>query len=344
MFETKMNNNSETTGTCSVPVQKATGLEGAGSVRIYSCVALLSAEAPATLPATQGHHAHAAFLDLVRGVDPDLAAWLHDSRGRKPFTVSPLRGLPAGREGQVHVPAGWTCWLRFTFLAQPVFDTFLAALLKGETPPRIRLGTGSFLVTEVLCTPGSHPWAGWTTAEALGAITLGAGRPGQPGLSGTVEVQNVATAGAAETSKKAGGLTAFTFELASPTAWSLGGNGSRRVEVLPTPALFFGSLLSSWNAWFGDRFGHISPEVRDYFSEAVVVSRLDLKTRMYRYHDHLQVGVVGRVSYRLLDVPGTAEARVLNTLADLAFYTGVGYQTTMGMGQVRRLPDESLPL
>lgn len=298
-----------------------------GVFRLYSCVAFLTAEEPATLPATQGHHAHAAFLELVRGVDPKLAAWLHDAHGRKPFTVSPLCGLPEARHGQVQVAAGWTCWLRLTFLAQPVFDTFLAALLRGAAQPRIRLGTGSFLVTQARCTPGSHPWAGWTTANALAA------KMGRPGLPSAVNAQDAA--------EVAGGPTTFTFELASPTAWSLGGHRGRRIEVLPTPVLFFGSLISSWNAWFGDRLGRIGPELRDYLAEAVVVGRMDLETRMYRYQDHLQVGTVGRVTYRLLDRPATAEAGILNALADFAFYAGVGYRTTMGMGQVRRLPDET---
>lgn len=293
------------------------GDQGKEPKRLYSCVAFLTAEAPAALPATQGHHAHAAFLDLVNRVDPALAKWLHDAPGRKPFTVSPLRGLPAPRAGLIEVPAGWRCWLRFTFLAQPVFATFLAALLHGADALRLQLGSGSFLVTEVRCTPGSHPWAGWTTAETLAAQMRG---------------------GPART---AGPSSSFSFELATPTAWSLGGDRGRRIEVLPTPALFFGSLLSTWNAWFGDALGRIGPELRDYLAEAVVVSYMHLETRMFRYRDHLQVGTVGRVTYRLLGPPDTAEARILAALADFAFYAGVGYRTTMGMGQVRLLPDGS---
>lgn len=297
-------------------------LQGKNLPYLYSCVASLTAEAPTTLPATQGHHAHAAFLDIVRSVDPALAAWIHDSTGRKPFTVSPLHGLPEGRNGHVHVPAGWTCWLRFTFLAQPLFDTFISAFLHGAVRPRIRLGPGVFTVTEVRCTPGSHPWAGWTSAEELVS--------GQPG-----EATSTAAAGRAD--EEAG---VFTFELATPTAWSLGGDRGRRMDVLPSPALFFGSLASCWNAWFGDRLFRIGPELRDYAAEAMVVSRMQLETRMYRYRDHLQIGTVGRLTYRLLDRSDTAEARQVNALADLAFYSGVGYRTTMGMGQVRRLPGE----
>lgn len=299
---------------------------------LYACVVFLTADEPAVLPATQGYHAHAAFLDLVRGVDPGLAAWLHDSRGRKPFTVGPLHRLPEPRRGEIKVPAGWTCWMRFTFLAQPVFESFRSALLRGSLQPRLRLGSGSFLISEVRYGPGSHPWAGWTTAEALAA---------RMGLSGGPPAPAPAAAGEPDRDAVANGApVAFSFELASPTAWSLGGKRGRRVEVLPTPALFFGSLIAAWNTWFGERLGRIDPRLPDYVAQAVVVSRMDLATRMYRYQDHLQVGTVGRITYRLLDSPRSPEARILDALADLAFFSGVGYRTTMGMGQVRRLAEE----
>ena len=299
---------------------------------LYSCVVFLTADGPAVLPATQGHHAHAAFLDMVRGVDPGLAAWLHDARGRKPFTIGPLRGLPQPRRGEIQVPAGWTCWLRFTFLAQPVFESFRSALLCGSLQPRLRLGSGWFLISEVRYGPGSHPWAGWTTAEALAARMGLPGAPPAPAPAASEEHDREAAADDAPVT--------FSFELASPTAWSLGGERGRRVEVLPAPALFFGSLVASWNAWFGERLGRIDPTLREYVAQAVVVSRMELATRMYRYQEHLQVGTVGRITYRLLDSPRAPEARILDVLADLAFYSGVGYRTTMGMGQVRRLADE----
>src|SRR6185503_6482194 len=37
-----------------------------------------------------GELVHAAFFDLLRSVDRDAAMALHDTAGRKPFTLSPL--------------------------------------------------------------------------------------------------------------------------------------------------------------------------------------------------------------------------------------------------------------
>jgi CRISPR/Cas system endoribonuclease Cas6 (RAMP superfamily) len=42
------------------------------------------------------------------------------------------------------------------------------------------------------------------------------------------------------------------------------------------------------------------------------------------------------VTYLLKDRRDEAMARLLNLLADFAFYSGVGYKTTMGMGMVKR--------
>lgn len=281
---------------------------------LYACVVKLYAANDGKLPATQGHHAHAAFLDIVRAVDPTLAQALHGSSGRKPFTVSPLQGLPAPHEGKIVVKAGQTAWLRFTMLVEPLFRAFIGRFLQSDARPTIRLSRVEFAVGEVLTTPGSHPWASYTTAQEL--------------LDRWRERDMRGRNNPAHT---------FTLEFASPTAWSLGGRWGKRIEVLPRPRLFFGGLATTWDAWFKDVFRMDSRYIRDYAAETVVVSRMQLETRMYQYRGYKQVGTVGTLTYELLDYANEHLVRVLNTLADFAFYAGVGYKTTMGMGQVRRV-------
>ena len=67
---------------------------------LYSSVIKLTNLLPVTIPPPGGQHAHAAFLDILRAVDPALSQALHDLNGRKPFTVSPLMGLPKNRQRQ----------------------------------------------------------------------------------------------------------------------------------------------------------------------------------------------------------------------------------------------------
>jgi CRISPR-associated endoribonuclease Cas6 len=106
------------------------------------------------------------------------------------------------------------------------------------------------------------------------------------------------------------------------------------MEPFPTPALLFGSLAAAWN--------RISPQpldkaaLRAYAEETVVVGLYRMASRMVRYWGQPQIGAAGTVTYLLKDRRHHDMIRALNTLADFAFYSGVGYKTTMGMGQVRR--------
>jgi hypothetical protein len=105
-------------------------------ITLYSTVVKLIAVQDGQLPATQGRLAHAAFLDIIRAVDPALADALHASRGRKPFTVSPLWGLPRQQDpkGQLTVRRGHQTWLRFTLLGSQLFTTFTRHFLSPLTP------------------------------------------------------------------------------------------------------------------------------------------------------------------------------------------------------------------
>jgi CRISPR-associated endoribonuclease Cas6 len=297
---------------------------------LYSTVVKLIAMQDGSLPATQGRLAHAAFLDILRGVDPDLAAALHASSGRKPFTVSPLYGLPRPQDGQVPVRRGRTAWLRFTLLGGELFATFTRRFLTPSPAlataghlvpltgggraegvgPTIRMGAVDFAVSEVLTTPGSHAWAGYTP---LSALERGWGERRLDAAAWNIDLR-----------------------FASPTVFSRGTRDGlgKWMEPFPSPGLLFGSLAAAWN--------QVSPRpvdkaaVRAYAEETVVVGLYHMSSRMVRYWGQPQIGATGRVSYLLKDRRDQSMIRTLNRLADFAFYSGVGYKTTMGMGQVRR--------
>jgi len=269
----------------------------------YSLVVQLIAEHDATLPATHGDLGHAAFLVMIRAVQPELAQVLHDHHGRKPFTVSPLRDLPPVRNGICRLRAGDQPWLRLTVLDPQLFAAFMERLLTGPTMT-IRLGEAHFQISQVLGTPGSHPWAGYTTVETL-----------QTGASKEHRIRLV---------------------FASPTAFSLGAKGEvkRRMSVLPVPELLWGSLRGSWKAFVGQKIPfEFETWVRDY---VVVREVRNWRTHIYQFRNGTQVGGNGDVVFEALD-HDPDHLRTLNQLADFAFYAGVGYKTTMGMGQVRRV-------
>ena len=266
---------------------------------LYSSLIRLHALHAGLIPQTQGHLAHAAFLKLVEQVDPDLSAALHDANARKPFTLSPLHGLPAPHRGEARLRAGHECWLRVTLASDVMFQTFINRFIHGDAHPTIRLGTMEFGVSAVLTTPGSHPWAGYTTAEAL-----------------------LAEARAEDT---------IALEFASPFSFSLGDN---RVEIMPRPEMLFGGLRKKWAEWCGLPLP-VALE-RDWLRENVLVGEWLMRSRMLRYGAQSQIGSEGTAIFRLFSADVDV-LRTLNALADFAFYAGVGRKTPQGMGQVKRL-------
>jgi len=281
---------------------------------LYALIIRLTAARDGRLRATQGHLAHAAFLDMLRQVDAPLAERLHGGGGRKPFTVSALEGFGRGRDGRLTIAAGGDGWLRLTLLDPRLFATFIRFFLEGNGRARLRLEGIEFQIGEILSTPGSHPLAGYATLADLRACW------------------------------DATALTAahrvIALDFRSPTAFSLrGGPGvGRRMHVLPDPPLVFGELAGYWDGLTGD---DTQAAVRDFAARDVVVSRYQLATHMGDYGGgRLQVGFAGHVTFEVLDPARPDLTRHLNRLADLAFFTGLGSKTTMGMGQVRRIGRE----
>jgi CRISPR-associated endoribonuclease Cas6 len=274
---------------------------------LYSVVLVLTPTREATVRATMGDQAHAAFLRTVQDADPALAEVLHlPNLPARPFTVSPLLGVGRPHERQVHLSPDDDYFLRFTILYPPIFERFMARFLHGKGRPVIRLGRALLLIKEILTTPGSHPWAGYTTWARLAAEA----RP-EPEIA---------------------------LDFTTPTAFGFGQREwGKKVVVLPQPDLVFGSLARSWNNLAPPPLGVDRDALMAYLREHVVVKRLcGLETQMLRFRRSPQVGFVGQVTYGLMAEDEAARSQ-LNALADFAFYAGVGMKTTMGMGQVRRM-------
>jgi CRISPR-associated endoribonuclease Cas6 len=276
---------------------------------LYATIVKLVAAETGLLPATQGRLAHGAFLDIIRQVDPELSATLHTENRRKPFTVAPLRGLGEARNGYAKVRQGWEVSLRFTLLGNELFATFIRhffdpSIFRQKSPwPTLRLGEVEFVFSEVLTSPGSDRWAGYTNLDDL---------------------------------HQAEAAREISIEFASPTAFSLSANGlGKRIETVPTPKLLFGSLAAKWNAYLEP---HLDQEaIEKYAEKSVVVGQYQMRSQVYRYWQQPQLGAVGTMTYLLQDKSNEEMNRCLNMLADFAFYAGVGYKTTMGMGQARRV-------
>lgn len=99
--------------------------------------------------------------------------------------------------------------------------------------------------------------------------------------------------------------------------------------LLPEPGLVFGSLLSRFNAHSPFPF---PAESRAAF-ERLRVSRYDLRTSAVEYGRYKIIGFTGRITFTFpTDFPPQM-AYLSAALARFARFSGVGYKTTMGLGQ-----------
>lgn len=263
---------------------------------LYSLVLQLAPSAGNALPAAPGHQVQALFFELVRQSDPELANELHASLPGKPFTVATLPRARGGGRGLLEV--------RISLLATSLWQPVVQALLQQISRPALRLGSTALVLRDVPGTPGSHPWAGFTSYAELVAVVEPAER--------------------------------LTLEFVTPTAISKGNDarGRKKLELLPLPSAVFGALMRRWNA-LAPPEARLSAESVEAAHQATLVSEYNVHTRTEQMKSGPQKGFVGQCSYEL--PPDSEQQRALTLLADAAFYLGVGAKTTRGMGLCRRV-------
>jgi len=266
---------------------------------LTSLVLMLRADETVTIARNVGAAAHAVLLGLIAESAPELAERLHHSDQQRPFTCSSLvGGRPRG--AMQELAPDQDLFLRYTGLTEEVSAHL--RILSAAPPSRLQLLNAALNITAATLDPEVHPWAAQTTYEELAARWL---RPGNAPERHTA------------------------LRFVSPTAFRSGG----RVVPLPLPDLVYGSLVNKWNAFANVA---ISEEVRRYADECMGVSRYRLETRAIRSRGgSMQIGFTGRCRFTAFNSDRYWLA-VVQLLTDYAFYAGIGYQTTMGMGQARR--------
>ena len=274
-----------------------------------------------TVPAFLGRAAHAWFLEQMRDVNPALNRTLHEPNVRRPFTVSPLWS-PGARAAQEHVAlaAGQPCHLRITAIAEDVTD-----VLRAELAPRWRTGTvilagAPFRIREVADTPEAHPQAAALSYAALREKAEEAPPPTHVTLRF---------------------LTPTTFRRSAPKDSQF----AARTHNLPfpQPELVFGSLLATWQTFAP---APLPEEVIPFVRDCVVLNRYHLHTEKVTFGSGRRGtvgGFVGTCRFAL-SCSDAALQRAVGILSAFAPFAGVGWRTSMGLGQVEcpehRHPDQ----
>ncbi len=269
---------------------------------LYSIILELSPTTDATLPPTTGHQAHALFLNLIQHVDPALAIRLHNEENYRPFTVSPLRGA-IQKDAKLFLRTGQAYSLRVTLLDGGSLWHCLSQRFLEAPNILLQLGEVSFTLSRVISTPSTDTtgWAGYTDWQTL------ANTPAQHSI---------------------------TIQFDSPTAFSM---GNRQFALFPEPMLLWDSLMRTWNHYAPECLHMDKPVVRDFVKNNIAITDYDLHTTTLHFPKYIQRGFVGTCTYQLKTDEGYAAQ--ISALATFSRYAGVGYKTTMGMGQARLSSD-----
>ncbi len=276
--------------------------------RLYAIVLRLAAVRRGAVPAEHGDQARAALFDLLRRGSLDFATQLHDENAHKPYTISLLQGGKRGADRAHHFGEGDQADWRFTLLSEPTFESVLRRYILDCNLPHVRIGAVEFAITDAFASNGSHPLSGHTSIHALQDRWNCTPEP----LSPTI-----------------------TLDFLTPTTFSLGrdkATGEYRYSTLPLPRLLFSALRKRWiglggsapndefDAWVEATFSlePIRLEMLPTFVERRTVPAFIGRARFVHRGDPRWLGVT-------------------HLLADFAFWAGVGYQTTRGLGQVQRV-------
>lgn len=265
---------------------------------LYSILLELQVLREASLPATMGHQVHAMFLQLVARIDPELSVRLHDEPGYRPFTLSPLLGgMTQGT--RIRLEPGRPYHIRLTLLDGGKLWDCLSTLLLETGPLEVLLGTAPLKITRLLTTAAADD-SGWAGRTSWGELVAFSARQ------------------------------TITLTFTSPTAFNMNGD---YFALAPEPILVWESLLRSWNRYAPAALAIPKQPLQEILRQDIVVTASRLATQTLHYPKSPQKGFTGTCTYQI--AADSSYQAQLTSLAAFARFAGVGYKTTMGMGQVR---------
>ena len=200
---------------------------------------------------------------------------------------------------------------------------FHIAINDSERQPFMQVGKQVFSLEEVVLKPDDT--AGWTGFTSLSTLVEQA-RTRRMGKDEPMRLEFA---------------TLTTFNRSSSRSKKYGAHYAR----LPLPEYVFPGLARRWEDVAPPELAGVvqRERIEQYVEDdGVIIADYELRTHTVKFTTHTQPGFVGRCTYALRgpDEVVTEEAPLtvrqqLWLLGQLAFYCGVGYKTTMGLGQVR---------
>jgi len=258
----------------------------------------LRARRKRNFPPWMGRAIHAVFLRSLEEFNPSFSKDIHDGSGVKPFTVSNLLGASV-EDGQLQILPSEVVRVRLTSLHPDVTALLLNGILPVLTLDGFTVQGETFQI-EQLIDEGTV----WT---------------------GTTDYMDLLNQASHQERK-------LKLRFVSPTSFK---STLKHYMPLPYPDKVFQSLLMRWNAFAPVTFPR---ELLSVLNEllAVMEHRVHSENVVLKGRQRQVIGFTGEVTYHILTDDETV-IHYLNALADFALYSGVGVQTAVGLGQVRRV-------
>jgi CRISPR-associated endoribonuclease Cas6 len=204
----------------------------------------------------------------------------------------------------VIISEGATYQIRITLLDGGYLWHCLSTLFLEGGPCTVQLGEATLLLTRLISTADATDWARKTTWQELASPPH---------------------------------VREITLSFTSPTAFH---TNERSFILVPEPRLVWGSLIRTWNCYAPATLSLTPAVLGEILTNEITILSCNLSTRTLQYPKYPQKGFLGTCTYRLPE--DVKHAVQLTGLAAFAHFAGVGYKTTMGMGQVRRDGEKTL--
>ncbi len=256
------------------------------------------------LPLSTGTFTHAFFYSIIKKTNPDYSKILHTLSSQKPFSLS---SIIFNKKTSFY-------YLDIKTLTDEIFELIIDSILKINNV--IKIGNNKFALLEISNSFYSNKYALRISYE--------------------------------EIFKNAIVDDKIYIAFKSPTAFRKKLNDKTILDPSPNPALVFKSLFNRWQKFSSMPF---DISLKDFEQKVLpyiyIASLKNISTHAVLFKntktkkEYFQIGFTGKVSFSY-DIP-EEYIKILSTLADFSFFSGVGIKVTYGMGQAKRLiPNKKL--
>lgn len=263
---------------------------------MYLCSLKLVLEAvnASMLPISHGRLLHAAFLNLIRDIDPILSAAIHDAQV-KSFAVGTLRTKAFKNNNSFSFKSGDIAIWRVGLIGVELMQV----MAKISRDTALHIGRSNFIIRDIICDRQNDVATGLTTMAEL-----------QQEVFSLPEMQSI------------------QMDFLSPTTFRVNDYDM----PVPKPELIFGSLAEKWNA-FSEEENFDLKNIKELASRLLPLYWQGGTKRVNITQTRGVTAFVGSYTYSFSLLPGEYR-KLFILLAEFGRFVGVGRLTAQGLGHI----------